>query len=466
LGRQITQFGTYHPRRPGNSAKRLRDTVRLRTISGVNSRRDSATRYVIAIVTVGLAAFLVVVYSGVLVTQRLGEQRAIDQARTATETEARLVESRISDRVVNGHAPALARLERMVHDSVLTDKTVKRVKIWKVEDGVGEIIYANDLRLFGTTERLGDDELEVLETGAVEAEPSDMDAEENRFEQELGPLTEVYTRVMTDDGTRLLFETYRSSAQIADSGRDIARSFIPVLVLTLLVASVIEVALAAVLIRRLRRNLLERETLMEEAVQASFRERRRIAADLHDGPVQEMAGLSFGLAAQAEAATDAGTRDALLQAAGAVRSSVRTLRSAIVGVYPPNLAQMGLEAALSDLLARLPTQEIRAHLTYQLDRDLDHRASELLYRTSQEAIRNVEKHAGAANVWVSVQRQNGRVELSVRDDGRGGASVNDQLGDAGRFGLAVLADIVNDAGGRMRLTSNGTGTTVEVEVPV
>ncbi len=432
----------------------------------MNSRHDSATRYVIAIVTVGLAAFLVVVYSGVLVTQRLGELRAIDQARTATETEARLVEFGIEDGVVPGDARALRDLTLLVENAVLTDETVKRVKIWKADDGVGEVIYSNDIRLIGTTERLGEDELEVLESGAVKAEPSDMDAEENRYEQGLGPLTEVYTQVETPNGTPLLFETYRSSAQIADSGREIASSFIPVLVLTLLVASVIEVALAGVLIRRLRRNLLEREVLMEEAVQASFRERRRIAADLHDGPVQEMAGLSFGLAAQAEAATDPGTRDALLQAAGAVRSSVRTLRSAIVGVYPPNLAQMGLEAALSDLLARLPTHEIRAHLTYQLDRDLDHRASELLYRTSQEAIRNVEKHAGAENVWVSVQRQNGRVELSVRDDGHGGASVNEQLGDSGRFGLAVLADIVNDAGGRMRLTSNGTGTTVEVEVPV
>ena len=432
----------------------------------MNSRHDSATRYVIAIVTVGLAAFLVVVYSGVLVTQRLAELRAIDLARTATETEARLVESSIKDGVLTGHAPAMADLTLLVQDAVLTDETVKRVKIWKAHDGVGEVIYSDDVRLIGATEPLGDDELEVLESGAVEAEPSDMDAGENRYEQGLGPLTEVYTQVVTPNGTPLLFETYRSSEQIADSGREIASSFIPVLVLTLLVAAVLEVALAAVLIRRLRRNLLEREALMEEAMQASFRERRRIAADLHDGPVQEMAGLSFGLAAQAEAATDPGTRDALLQAAGAVRSSVRTLRSAIVGVYPPNLEQMGLEAALSDLLARLPTHEIRAHLAYGLDRDLDHRASELLYRTSQEAIRNVEKHAGAANVWVSVQRQNGQVQLSVRDDGHGGASVNEQIGDAGRFGLAVLADIVHDAGGRLRLTSNGTGTTVQVEVPV
>ena len=149
---------------------------------------------------------------------------------------------------------------------------------------------------------------------------------------------------------------------------------------------------------------------MEEAMQASVRERRRIAGDLHDGPVQDMAGLSLGLAAQAAAATDDGTRETLIQAASVVRSSLRAMRSAIVGVYPPNLEQMGLEAALSDLLARLPSHQISAHLTYELDHDLEHRASELLYRTGQEAVRNVAKHADASNVWVTVRRDNGKVE--------------------------------------------------------
>jgi signal transduction histidine kinase len=68
-------------------------------------------------------------------------------------------------------------------------------------------------------------------------------------------------------------------------------------------------------------------------------------------------------------------------------------------------------------------------------------------------------------VWVTISRRNGQVSLAVQDDGRGGASVNDQVADSGRFGLAVLADIIKDAGGQMRLTSNGTGTTVQVEVP-
>jgi two-component system, NarL family, sensor kinase len=200
-------------------------------------------------------------------------------------------------------------------------------------------------------------------------------------------------------------------------------------------------------------------------MEASFRERRIIAGDLHDGPVQEMSGLSLGLTAEAEYADDERTRQVLAGAAGSVRNSVRALRSAIVGIYPPNLEQMGLEAALSDLLARLPNREISGHLSYALDQEPGHRANELLYRSSQEAIRNVEKHAGAANVWVTVERQDGRVTLRVIDDGSGGASVSDEVGESGRFGLAVLADIVKDAGGRMQVASDASGTTLQVEVP-
>lgn len=430
----------------------------------MRSRRDSATRFVIAIVTVGLVAFLVVLVSGVAVVRQLAETQAIEQARSLTLLDARLVQRRVTDAMADpGNVSATGSWAPIV-DPLLENSPVERVKIWNKH---GKVIYSDATELMNRPPvPLDEDKQRVLRTGDVVAEVDELSGEENVTEQGLkGPITEVYTRIETPDGTRLLFETYQSSEAIANAGQEIAGTFTPVLILTLSVALLLEAALAIALIRRFRRAQKEREALMQAAVDASFRERRRIAGDLHDGPVQEMAGLSLALSARAEATRDENVRDALMQAAGQVRSNVRTLRSAIVGVYPPNLEQMGLEAALSDLLARLPSQEISAHLEYDLDHDLEHRSSELLYRTSQEAIRNVQKHAGASNVWVKVERRNGEVSLSVQDDGRGGASVNDQVGDTGRFGLAVLADIIRDAGGQMRLTSNGTGTTVQVKVP-
>ena len=71
--------------------------MRARSIAGVRSRRDSATRFVIAIVTVGLVAFLVVLVSGVAVVRNLAETQAIEQARSLTLLDARLVQRRVTD---------------------------------------------------------------------------------------------------------------------------------------------------------------------------------------------------------------------------------------------------------------------------------------------------------------------------------------------------------------------------------
>jgi two-component system, NarL family, sensor kinase len=171
------------------------------------------------------------------------------------------------------------------------------------------------------------------------------------------------------------------------------------------------------------------------------------------------------LAAEAERASDEQLRASLRRAAHLLRTSVRALRVAIMGIYPPDLEQLGLERALEGLLARLPAEQPSGHLSYELDRPLDDHASELLYRSSQEAIRNVEKHADASHVWIRVQRQNGTIRLSVRDDGKGGAAITRQHEGANHVGLAVLADIIKDAGGNLQLTSNDAGTTVQVDLP-
>jgi two-component system, NarL family, sensor kinase len=436
---------------------------------GVGGPRDPATRFVIALVTVGFLGMLVVAASGTAIVRQLAEAQAIAQARTLTHLDATKVENQLTSGMLRRSGEGVnPRLDALVEQVVQPRPAgpVVRVKIWQPNGSTGTIIYSDVPQLVNLTEPLEDQQIEALQSGGAFAELSELDRQEHQYEHGLGPLTEVYTRIGKPGGGKLLFETYQRSALITNASREIAGSFTPVLIITLLCAAGLELLLAGALIRRFRRGQREREALMRDVLEASFRERRIIAGDLHDGPVQEMSGLSLGLTAEAESAADEKTRQTLRRAAGSVRNSVRALRSAIVGIYPPNLEQTGLEAALTDLLARLPSREISGHLSYELVHELDHRASELLYRSSQEAIRNVEKHACATNVWVLVQQLNGGVTLRVTDDGRGGATVNDQIGESGRFGLAVLADIVRDAGGRMQVASDTGGTTLKVEVPV
>ena len=229
------------------------------------------------------------------------------------------------------------------------------------------------------------------------------------------------------------------------------------------------VPIAWILVRRVRASQLERERLMQRALDASEREQRRIAGDLHDGPVQEMAGLAMRLSAEAELVDDADAGITLRSSASAVRGSVRMLRSAIVEIYPPNLQQAGLPAALSDLVTGLDRHGIELSLEVEPDAGFGAEVDALLYRATQEALRNVEEHADARHVRVVITRQGGRAVLEVADDGRGIAP--DALAEApprGHMGLAILGDMVSDAGGTLTVEPGvqaGTVVRVEVQAP-
>ena len=101
--------------------------------------------------------------------------------------------------------------------------------------------------------------------------------------------------------------------------------------MTLVALALLMVPIAWILARRVRTAQRERERLMQRAIESSDRERRRIAGDLHDGPVQELAGLSMRLSASAEQVADEGSATVLRDSASAVRGSVPTRPSAIVG---------------------------------------------------------------------------------------------------------------------------------------
>ena len=419
-------------------------------------RPDSLVRPLLAFALLGLLVLVVVAISGIVVIRRLATEQALNEARQLTDVSARIVERRVTDGLVTGDALARGSVARVVGDAVLHDPVV-RVKIWSRD---GTIVYSDDSRLIGDTYPLGTDDLAVLDHGGVAAELSDLSRPENRFERTYGELLEVYTSIRTPDGTPLLFETYQLASSIAERRRQLATTFAPVIVITLFALALLEIPLAWALARRVRATQHERERLMQRAMEASDRERRRIAGDLHDGPVQELAGLSMQLSAAAERATDPEDGAVLRDSASAVRGSVRTLRAAVVGVYPPNLRHSGLSSALSDLLARLRTEGVDTELDAP-DAAFAPETEALLYRAAQEALRNVEAHAQARHVRVSVRREGDRAVLEVADDGRGIAPQDaDRARAGGHMGLTILGDLVRDGDGTLTVRPGESGGTV------
>ena len=95
-------------------------------------------------------------------------------------------------------------------------------------------------------------------------------------------------------------------------------------------------------------------------------------------------------------------------------------------------------------------------------------AEALMFRTAQEALRNVMAHSDAEQVDVSVIVENSHAGLTIADDGRGFSPADAQAArEDGHLGLRVLGDMARDAGGRLDIESEpGRGTRIRLEVPV
>lgn len=409
----------------------------------------------------GALGMVVIGVGSLIASRRAGEAEAMNDVRSRTELLARTVlEPNLSPALLDGDAAAIERLDVIVEQRVLDGSTL-RVKLW---DATGLVVYSDEHRLIGERYELDDDKVASLSSGEVVSEVSSLDGPENRFET-AGQALEVYLPVAGPGGEPLLFESYSSMSAVAGSSSRIRAEFAPIIVGALLVMQTMHFGLAWGLNRRHRRGQVERERLLQRAIESSMLERRRIAADLHDGVVQDLAGTSFAIAAAAEMASHTSPELAkdLRSASVGTRRSLQSLRSLLVDIYPPNLKSQGLEAALVDLLAPAPAMGIRTDLVVTGDVDRSLETTALVYRVIQEAARNVFRHAEAATVAVSVSADDESTVATVLDDGRGFNASNGS--PAGHLGLRLLADLVDDAGARLKVESTpGEGTAIRLEV--
>jgi two-component system, NarL family, sensor kinase len=417
---------------------------------------------------VSVAAILLLGAVGVTIMRRTGTSEAIREAKQLTRlVGGGTVEPSVTAAVIAGDRHAIRRLDRLIRQRVLRDPIV-RVKIWTPQ---GRIVYSDEPRLIGASYELGKDQRNALRTNELDADVSDLHEDENRFERSHGKLLEVYMPIHAANGRPLLFEAYQRFSSISDSGRRLWLSFMPALIGALLVLGLLQLPLAWSMARRLRAGQRERETLLRKALEASDSERRRIARVLHDGVVQELAGVSYSLSAAAERAAsngDGSIEQALRDAASHTRASMRELRSLLVEIYPASVHQAGLEAALRDVLASLERHGVQTSLAVDRDLALSETAEAQIFRAAQEALRNVLVHADARRVEVKVAGDGETATLVVSDDGRGFSSESlTARRDEGHLGLTLVADLAAEAGGRLDVDSAPRrGTRVRMELPL
>jgi two-component system NarL family sensor kinase len=223
------------------------------------------------------------------------------------------------------------------------------------------------------------------------------------------------------------------------------------------------------LLSRERQIQYQRRLLLDRSLRSGEEERTRIAAEIHDGPVQRLARLGYGLerVRSRQSQGDLKGADKLLEdMQTAVFDEVRELRVMMSRLRPPVLDQRGLEEALRDR-AQAVTEE--TGLDCRVEADLNGRLvpalETVLFRVSQEALQNVVKHADARHARISLARNNGSVIMEIGDDGKG-FDPKRTPATSDHFGLMGMRERVEMIGGTCEVVSSpGSGTRVRVVLP-
>jgi signal transduction histidine kinase len=206
---------------------------------------------------------------------------------------------------------------------------------------------------------------------------------------------------------------------------------------------------------------------LRHSIEAAEQERKRWARELHDETLQAFGGLRMlhSTALRGDS-SDAELREAVREGIELIDVEIDNLSALIAELRPAALDEIGLVPALRtlaerkgregkltiDILARVKEGELR----------LPQETESLLYRLVQEALNNVVKHAEASRAEAVLEREDGVVEVTVRDDGRG----FDPATANGGFGLTGMRERVELAGGELRIEATpGAGTTVSATIP-
>jgi signal transduction histidine kinase len=411
----------------------------------------------------------------VLLSERSGRDEAVRAARQLASTyAATVVTPALTDGVLELEPGARVAFEQEVAPR-LVGSPMSRIKIWRAD---GTVVYSDEPRLVGQQFALDEADLEVLVNGGAEAEISEVSRAENVFEHADATVLEVYEQLTTPSGQHALFEVYMPYSAVQAEGRAIWWAFAPVVIAALAFLWLVQLPSAWSMARQIRAGQADRERLLRRALDASDAERRRIATELHNGAVQTMAGVSYALGAVDQELPDQTppqVRDRLDEASAATRASIRELRALLVDIYPPRLRQAGLESALSDLVSPLQSRGVATDLTVSLPDRPPADIEAVLYRTAQEALRNVSDHAGAERVSVELVGDHASWRLVVIDDGCGIDPSREALlatdapldPDGHHLGLRLLGELAADVDGELHVrTAIEGGTRVDLLIPV
>jgi signal transduction histidine kinase len=225
------------------------------------------------------------------------------------------------------------------------------------------------------------------------------------------------------------------------------------------------------LFEQLRERREQLRQLARQVVVAQEEERQRLSHELHDEAGQMLTALSIQLRlTQSDLPAGADElRSRLGEAAGLAEDTLDMLRSIARDLRPPALETAGLNSTLEGLCHNFAHWiQLSIHYDGAEVNGLSDAANISLYRFLQEALTNIAKHAGATEVWISLDKQEDGISLSVKDDGKGfdPNGVQFKTGPQQGIGLVGMRERLELLGGRVEIeAAAGQGARLTAYLP-
>jgi signal transduction histidine kinase len=417
----------------------------------------------------GLAGSIVVTVTGTAIIlvglalawewlfHRSSEQFAIHEVGRNGQLAGRgAIDPFITDELVAGDAAAVDRMA-VAGSSLIRDGGVVHVEVWS---STGKLLWADTPSLRGVVVELEAEERALMESQGFMVELSAHEFGAPQGEQ----LLAVDFGTKTPSGNPVVVELFYPANILQSLAAEERRNFRPLVFLGLALLLAVQLPVAMALRNRRKHLNVERERLIQRSIATSDGERRRIAAEVHDGAVQDLIGISIGLSVAADAAPSP-VKEHIRELETETRRTVRGLRSLLNSIYPVDVPDIGWARGLDPLIDVLWQRGVVVEVDVPDIRPSP--ANELLLlRVGREALRNVAAHSQASRVSITLTKERTTMTLEISDNGIGfDQGVATQMREGGHLGLQLLYDLAEDTGATLVITSQpGAGTTVHLEV--
>jgi two-component system, NarL family, sensor kinase len=360
-----------------------------------------------------IALLALVAAIGTITLKHLATGEALNDAKSVTVAFSRgVLRQEVTPAALRGDPAALSHLDQAVHENVL-GRPIVRVKVWTPQ---GRVVYSDAHPLIGRSFVLADDLREALADRAVRADVSDLSRPENRFERGQGRLVEVYVPLRLASGRLVMVEAYHPARAIDAASARIWHTFLPMLLGLLLALAAAQLPLVWSQARRARADARDRERLARDAEHALHAERGRIATELHEGIVQDLAGAAFELHAAATlpaGASESDLRSALGRGAEVCRSTMTGMRELLVDLRSPDHRVQDLQSAIDAVARPLREAGVEVVVGIGVKHTVPNESALLLHRAVREILLDVRRRDDVTLVTLGLVERGGDIVLTV-----------------------------------------------------